>query len=102
LKRFFFHSKHTQKLVVNGRFSVNLWGWISAQGPGVLTHIISYPGEYHAPISECGLPPKSFYLSADNCPIHIARIISYWMEQEGIRVPPWPSRSMDLNSIENV
>jgi hypothetical protein len=40
LKRFFCHSKHTQKVVVNGRFSVNVWGWISAQGPGVLTHII--------------------------------------------------------------
>jgi transposase len=24
------------------------------------------------------------------------------MEQQGIRVPPWPSRSPDLNPIENM
>jgi transposase len=47
-------------------------------------------------------PQNHFIYRHDNCPIHTAIIISYWMEQKGIRVLPWPSRSPDLNPIENV
>jgi transposase len=45
--------------------------------------------------------PQNHFIYQHNCPIHTARIIS-WMEQEGIRVLPWPSRSPDLNPIENI
>jgi transposase len=47
-------------------------------------------------------PQSNFIYQHYNCPIHTPRIISYWMEQQGIRVPPWPSRSPDLNPIENM
>jgi hypothetical protein len=30
--------------------------------------------------------PQNHFIYQHNCPIHTARIISYWMEQEGIRV----------------
>jgi transposase len=46
--------------------------------------------------------PENHFIYQHSCPIHTARIISYWMEQEGIRVLPWPSRSPDLNPIENI
>jgi transposase len=46
--------------------------------------------------------PENHFIYQHNCPIHTARITSYWMEQEGIRVLPWPSRSPDLNPIENI
>jgi transposase len=46
--------------------------------------------------------PENHFIYQHNGPIHRARIISYWMEQEGIRVLPWPSRSPDLNPIENI
>jgi transposase len=36
-------------------------------------------------------PQNHFIYRHDNCPIH-----------KGIRVLPWPSRSPDLNPIENV
>jgi hypothetical protein len=105
-----FDESYTQKVVVNGRFSVNVWGWISAQGPGVLTHII---GRNNAEVylhtlenimlsSVNAAFPENHFIYQHNCPIHTARIISYWMEQEGIRVLPWPSRSPDLNPIENI
>ncbi|CAH1366197.1 unnamed protein product [Tenebrio molitor] len=47
-------------------------------------------------------PQNNFIYQHDNCPIYTARIISNWMEQQGIRVLPWPSRSPDLNPIENM
>jgi transposase len=106
-----FDERYTQKVVAHGRFSVNVWGWISAQGPGVLTHIIGRNNaEVHLHIMEnimlpsvnAVFPQNNFIYQHDNCPIYTARIISNWMEQQGIRVLPWPSRSPDLNPIENM
>jgi hypothetical protein len=47
-------------------------------------------------------PQSNFIYQHYNCPIHTPRIISYWMEQQGIRVLSWSSRSPDLNPIEIV
>jgi hypothetical protein len=105
-----FDESYTQKVVVNGRFSVNVWGWISAQGPEVLTHII---GRNNAKVylhtlenimlsSVNAVFPQNHFIYQHNYPIHTAKIISYWMEQVRIRVLPWPSRSPDLNPIENI
>lgn len=38
----------------------------------------------------------------DNAPIHTARIIQEWLEEEGIEVMGWPPYSPDLNPIENL
>ena len=39
----------------------------------------------------------------DNCPIHKARVVNRWFqEQRDIELLDWPSRSCDLNPIENV
>jgi hypothetical protein len=106
-----FDERYTQKVVANGRFSVNVWGWISAQGSGVLTDIIGRNNaEVYLHIMEnimlpsvnAVFPQNNFIYQHDNCPIYTARIISNWMEQQGIRVLPWLSRSPDLNPIENV
>jgi hypothetical protein len=105
-----FDERYTQKVVAHGRFSVNVWGWISAQGPGVLTHIIGRNNaevylhimENIMPSVNAVFPQNNFIYQHDNCPIHTARIIPNWMEQQGIRVLPWLSRSPDLNPIENV
>jgi hypothetical protein len=80
-----FDESYTQKVVVNGRFSVNVWGWISAQGPEVLTHII---GRNNAKVylhtlenimlsSVNAVFPQNHFIYQHNYPIHTARIISY-------------------------
>ena len=38
----------------------------------------------------------------DNAPIHTAKKVSKWFQDKNITVMFWPSRSPDLNIIENV
>lgn len=39
----------------------------------------------------------------DNCSIHTARIVRTWFEEQAdIELLHWPSKSCDLNPIENV
>jgi hypothetical protein len=69
-----FEELYTQKVELNGRFSVN--------------HIME---NIMLPSVNVVFPQNNF--------IHTPRIISYWMELQGIRVLPWPTRSPDLNPI---
>lgn len=99
----------------SGRISVNMWGWISAQGPGELEFIptranssnyvsvlndIMLPTVRNVyPIGEC----SELNFVQDNCPIHRASIVKEWFSKHSdIKVIPWPARSPDLNPIENI
>lgn len=47
--------------------------------------------------------PESIIFMQDNCPIHTARVVRRWFEeQRHIELLSWPSNSPDLNPIENV
>lgn len=106
-----FEEKYTQKDRSSGRFSVNVWGWISAQGLGVC-HFIEgrFNGETYInilrdimlPSVMQRFPERNFILQHDNCPIHKSQQVTIWIEENQIRVLPWPSRSPDINIIENV
>jgi hypothetical protein len=41
-------------------------------------------------------------LVQDNAPIHVSRSTQEWIDERGITVVKWPSRSPDMNPIENV
>lgn len=99
----------------SGRIIVNMWGWMSAGGPGELAFIDSRAtGQSHAELLEEVMLPTvrtvypreevpSFYFFQDNCPIHRARVVQNWLQQHPeVRTVPWPSRSPDLNPIENL
>ncbi|KAH0818967.1 hypothetical protein GEV33_003824 [Tenebrio molitor] len=95
----------------SGRFSVNLWAWISSRGPGICTIVeerLNAP-VYVRILNELMLPSvipifgeQNFIFQDDNCPIHRARIVRQYLEQERVNCLPWPSKSPDLNPIENV
>ena len=46
--------------------------------------------------------PANFIYQQDNAPAHSAVRVQRFLEDAGIRVLPWPSRSPDLNPIEHV
>jgi transposase len=47
-------------------------------------------------------PNGDFIFQQDNCPIHTAHRVAAWFEDHNINVLDWPSRSPDLNPIENM
>ena len=55
-------------------------------------------------VRQYALPyPERIIFMQDNCPIHKARVVNRWFqEQRDIELLDWPSRSCDLNPIENV
>lgn len=99
----------------SGRITVNMWGWMSASGPGELEYISTRANSktYVEVLNDIMLPTVRNVFPAndvseisfvqDNCPIHRARIVQDWFNQHrDIKVIPWPARSPDLNPIENI
>lgn len=105
-----YDERYTHKTNQSGRFSINVWGWISARGPGVCQIV---QGRLNAPLycnilNQVMIPSvgavygQDFIFQHDNAPIHKARIVQNYLEENHIRVLPWPSKSPDINPIENV
>ncbi|KAH9641330.1 hypothetical protein HF086_002652 [Spodoptera exigua] len=99
----------------SGHVVVNMWAWMSAAGPGELVYI---PGRatgatYLELLQDTMLPtvrvvypeaehPEITFIQ-DNCPIQRSRIVQQWIDQQpNLRTVPWPSRSPDLNPVENL
>lgn len=47
-------------------------------------------------------PNQEWTFQHDNAPIHTARIINTWLNDNNINVLEWPALSPDLNIIENL
>jgi hypothetical protein len=94
-----------------GRFFVNVWGWISAVSPGVMLHMeeLLNSGVYIR-ILENVMPPsvtrvypsQNFIFQQDNCSVHTSHRVATWFQDQNINVLDWPSRSPDVNPIENM
>lgn len=109
-----YEERHIVPNTQSGRVCSNMWGWISAAGPGELVPIYGRfnAARYLEILSESMLStvrnvyPEDEYpqitFVQDNSPIHCARRIREWLRQQNIRVIPWPAKSPDLNPIENL
>lgn len=113
-------TRYTEDHVVpnqlSGRITANMWGWMSVAGVGELVQISPRENavNYVNLLEETMLPtvrtvyPREeipvFSYVQDNCPVHTARVVSHWFDRhEGeVTLIPWPSRSPDLNPIENL
>lgn len=117
------NTRYTEDHVVpnqlSGRISANMWAWMSAGGVGELVHISSRQNSpnYVNLLEESMLPtvrtvypreevPVFFYVQ-DNCRVHTARVVTgvtgwFAQHENEVTLIPWPSRSPDLNPIENL
>lgn len=106
-----FEEMYVKSVNNSGRFSVNVWAWISADGRGAYFTIRErLTGEIYRHILNTIMlpsvserfPDNNFIFQQDNCPVHTSRIVKQWMRENNINLLDWPSKSPDLNPIENV
>lgn len=95
----------------SGRFSVNVWAWLSYNGLGVCWIInerfnaITYMNileNIMLPSVSQHFPDHNFIYQQDNCPVHNAAIIREWFGRNNVETLMWPSKSPDINIMENV
>ncbi len=94
----------------SGGGSIMVWGMIFPSGILFIKRVqgninsqgyIELLSGYAVPLIR-DLMDDDFIFQQDNCSIHISKSVLDFFENQGIDVLPWPSRSPDLNIIENV
>ena len=102
--------KFLQKSVKQSPYLM-IWGCFSAYGTGRLEIIESIlNSDVYIKILEDRLKPSSEYFGIaddfifqdDSAPIHRAKKVKNWIEENNINTLPWPANSPDLNPIENL
>jgi transposase len=111
-----YHPQNVRPNRSSGRISVGYWAWMSQDGPGEIAQITPprfNSHRYCEILEEVMLPtvhniyPEEerprFAFVQDNCSIHRANIIMDWFaDHPEIDLIRWPSKSPDLNPIENL
>ena len=104
------HEDCIQQVDAFGRGSVMVWAGIFVGGKTSLTFIDGnlngrrYIDEVLRPevIPYAGAVGPNFVLQDDNATPHRARIVTQFLQDEGIERMEWPAMSPDLNPIENL
>lgn len=96
----------------SGGGSLTLWGCFCWDGPGFATKIEdTVRKEVYVEILEDELLQSLDYygkevgdiiFQQDNAPAHNAKMTMDWLQDHGFEVLDWPSRSPDINPIENL
>lgn len=107
-----FNRKYVQQRQRCGRTSVTVWGWISANGCGVLWELDRpLTSAYYCKILEDIMLPSVRHRFQSGCviyqhdlsPVHTAKRVKQWFQMnEDIELLNWPPKGADLNPIEHV
>ncbi|KAI4293411.1 hypothetical protein PAPHI01_2685, partial [Pancytospora philotis] len=102
-----YRPEHFQRVEHFGGGSVMVWGAITSQGVGALVVIPTtmtaevFVGTLRvgldATLRKYHLELDNVFLQMDNDPKHTSARARRYYREAGIRVPPWPSLSPDLN-----
>ena len=83
-----------------------VWGCITPEGPASLRVLKGTMDsqQYIKTIGDHILPFRDHFAAfqQDNAPCHKSRIVTQFLTESDIQTIPWPSRSPDLNPIENI
>ena len=91
--------------------SLTIWGCITYECVGTLTVIngninaakyIEIVDNFVWPVIARHFPNDNYIYQDDNTPVHRARILKGYFEQNQMHGMEWPAQSPDFNIIENV
>lgn len=93
-----------------GCLSGGLMVWLGVGYNGLLPLKIFDTGErvnsqaYQDMLEECLVPymREELTFQQDNCAVHVSRSTKAWLASKNISLLAWPSRSPDLNIVENI
>ncbi|GBC23363.1 IS630 family transposase [Rhizophagus irregularis DAOM 181602=DAOM 197198] len=97
--------------VKSGNQGVMVWGYFAKNQLGPLIQVSgSITGLVYINILENHLLPfynnlennLQYFFQDDNAPVHRARTVSQWKEDNSVSTIPWPAQSPDLNPIEHL
>jgi hypothetical protein len=105
------NSRYDKPYVQTTERSNRFWAWISVDSPGVMLHVEDrLNSDVYVRILEDVMlssvlrifPNFNFIFQQDNCSVHTAHRVADWFGNNNINVLDWPSRSPDLNPLENM
>lgn len=111
---FYFHDIRKEEHFLSRHHSrekgVMVWGAISYYGTCQLQFVSSKMNATHYKgLLEKAFPdfnnifgPLPWTFQQDNAPIHTARVVKSWIQEQNVTLMEWPPYSPDLNIIENV
>ena len=90
--------------------SIMVWGMLFSSGKLLIKLLKGNQksSDYKETIETFAVPAimnemgDDFILQQDNCSIHVSKVMKEFYSDNGLTVLTWPSRSPDLNIIENV
>lgn len=95
----------------SGRFSVNVWAWMSMEGLGVCWNIdgrlnsrkyLEILDNVMLPSVRQRFPDDNFIFQHDNCSVHTANCVRSYLDENNVEVLPWAAKSPDMNPLENI
>ena len=106
-----YHPDHVARRQISGRVTVHVWGWVDGHGRGTLhrlpprftsrDYLRLLQEEFVPAVQRLRQMPVLF--QQDFSPIHQARIVRQWLQEErDLQQVPWVARAPDINIIENV
>ena len=93
------------------KVTLMVWGCMCINGVGTL---VAVNGNINAqkyidildnnlwPVIARHFPDNSYIFMDDNAPVHRARLVSAYMQDNDINTTEWPAQSPDINVIENI
>ena len=80
----------------------NLGPLVKLEGRITATVYVDVLENYLLPFIDSLNNQENYIFQEDNAPIHTARVVRSWKQENDVDSLPWPAQSPDLNPIEHL